>query len=387
VGRAFYFGELLPLPLYVKSHGVLRGPVADWIRHYAPWLKGVGVQLMWLKSPIGPVPAALALAVIALLPPAFGGATRELWRRAPVAALASVLFLGALSCAFQVQNVYFRYQAPVTLLLVFLLAGAAARRVAESAAPARRAAVFALLVAALAPGVVGGARAAFDGLRSRSYIDVLPARLAAVLRPGRTIALTDAGRLAYWTSSRIIDVPGLNYPPTARRPMSIEQLSEIDPDVLLIHPGAAVTAESFEPDEGSPASWQVRADRLERQISPEYRSVFAHGLDDYRATSNTATVAAAVMLRFLVERRNEYVVESVFYQGGHRHLFAYRRDLPEAEAIGAALAESVTGRGYASYAALKGFPWARPFDTEIDDNPRTPAPAGSFEHSSGGPAN
>jgi arabinofuranosyltransferase len=387
VGRWAYFGEPLPLPLYVKSYGVLHGALADLVRHHLPWLKGIGFQFMWLKSLLGPAFLATALAVVVLLPPAPGPAARACLRRSFVAGFASILFLAALSVAFQAQNVHFRYQAPVTLLLLFALGGIAARRIAEAPAPLGRALLFAAVLGALIPSVVGGAGVILADLRGRSYIDVLPARLATVLHPGRTIALTDAGRLAYWTNSRIIDVPGLNYPPTARRPVSTEQLAAIDPDVLLIHPGASVVGESFEPDEDSPASWQVGADRLERQISPEYRSVFAHGLDDYRATSNTATVAAAVMLRYLVERRNEYAVESVFYQGGYRHLLAYRRDLPEAEAIGAALAESVTGRGYASFAALKGFPRARPFDTEIDDNPRTPAPPGPVERPSRSHAN
>ena len=39
------------------------------------------------------------------------------------------------------------------------------------------------------------------------------------------------------------------------------------------------------------------------------------------------------MLRYLVERGEEYVIEAVRYQGGYRHVFAFRRSLPEAEAI------------------------------------------------------
>ena len=73
----------------------------------------------------------------------------------------------------------------------------------------------------------------------------------------------------------------------------------------------------------------------------------------------------------------QYVIESVFYQGATVTSFAFRRGLPETDAMRAALEESTTGRGYTSYAALKGFPLARPFDTEIDDNPRTPVGRGA----------
>src|SRR5882724_10091753 len=243
--RWAYFGELLPLPLHVKSHGVIRGPLADQIRQYLPWLNGIGLQLMWLKSALGPAPIAAALAALALFPPWSSGEMRPFWHSARIAAGGSALFLGALSFAFQAQNVHFRYQAPVVLLLVFLLGSLAARRIAEHPAPLRRATVIALVFAGLLPAVAAGARAALASTRGGSYIDVLPARLAEVMQPGRTIALTDAGRLAYWTNTPIVDVAGLNYAPTALRPPSVAMLREIDPDVLLIHPGAAVVDETF----------------------------------------------------------------------------------------------------------------------------------------------
>ncbi len=377
VGRWIYFGHLLPLPLYVKSHGVMHGPVADWVRGYLPWLKGLGFQLTWLKSPLGPGPIAAALAAIALCPPAAGARTRELLRPSLVAAFASVLFLAALSIAFQVQNVHFRYQSPVTLLLLFVAGGFTARRVAEAPSRIGRSVMFAILLASLVVSVRGGVHGIAGGLKGRSYIDVLPARLAAVLRPGRTIALTDAGRLAYWTATPTVDVAGLNYAPTALRPASVELLRQIDPDVLLIHPGAAMVAEALEPDAGAPRLWEVPPERIRQRISPSQRAVFDSGLSEYRPTSNTATVAALVMLRYLVERGDQYVIEAVFYQGGYRHVVAFRRGLPETDAMRAALEESTTGRGYAPYAALKGFPLARPFDVEIDDNPRTPVERGA----------
>ena len=377
IGRWHYFGLPLPLPLYVKSHGVQRGWVADWIRQYLPWLKNIGAQLTWLKSPIGP--SSLLAALVVLLPPFLSprNPAHPCVRRALIGGFASLVFLGALSVAFQVQNVSFRYQAPVTLLVSYLLAGTAARRMAEAKSAARRAALFAVLIAGLAPPVAGGAGAIAEARRSRSYIDVFPSRLSAILQPGRKIALTDAGRLAYWTDTPTIDVPGLNHAPTALRPPSIELLREIDPDVLLIHPGAAIIAEALEPGDGAPRLWEVPPERIRQRISPSHRAVFEGGLDEYRPTSNTATVAALVMLRYLVERGDQYVIESVFYQGGYRHIVAFRLGLPETDAMRAALEESTTGRGYTSYAALKGFPLARPFDTEIDDNPRTPVGRGT----------
>ena len=366
LGRFAYFGLPLPLPLYVKSHGVIHGSLADRILEYVPWLKGIAMQFMWLKSPIGPTAMAAALALVLLLPPAPGPATRDRLRRAFVAGFGSLFFLGALSFAFQVQNVFFRYQAPVTLLLLFVLGGIAARRIAEADSVLLRTITYLTVLAALAPGVVGGLRSIVDSARGRSYIDVLPARLAAVLPPGRTIALTDAGRLAYWTDERTIDVAGLNYAPTALRPPSVELLRELDPDVLLIHPGAAVMGETFPPASGTAPYRELEPAEIERRISPLFRPIYEHGLADYRTTSNTATVAAVVMLRYLVERGDQYAIESVRYQGGYRHVFAFRRSLPEAGAIRAALGESTSGRGYAAYAALKGFPFASPFDTRVD---------------------
>jgi len=370
VWRWAYFGELLPLPLHVKSHGVIRGPLADQIRQYLPWLNGIGLQLMWLKSALGPAPIAAALAALALFPPRSGGEMRPFWHSARIAAGGSALFLGALSFAFQAQNVHFRYQAPVVLLLVFLLGSLAARRIAEHPAPLRRATVIALVFAGLLPAVAAGARAALASTRGGSYIDVLPARLAEVMQPGRTIALTDAGRLAYWTNTPIVDVAGLNYAPTALRPPSVAMLREIDPDVLLIHPGASVVDETFPPPSGDPAFFEIDRMQIERRIASPYRSVFEQGLERYAPTSNTATVAAAVMLRYLVERGDDYEVEVVRYQGGYRHVFAFRRKLPEAGEIREALAQSTSGQAYAPYAALKGFPFSRRFEVRLDDAAR-----------------
>ena len=72
------------------------------------------------------------------------------------------------------------------------------------------------------------------------------------------------------------------------------------------------------------------------------------------------------MLRYLVERGDEYEVEAVRYQGGYRHVFAFRRKLPEAGEIREALAQATSGREYAPYAALKGFAFSRRFETRLD---------------------
>ena len=72
------------------------------------------------------------------------------------------------------------------------------------------------------------------------------------------------------------------------------------------------------------------------------------------------------MLRYLTERGGEYRIEAVRYQGGYRHVLAFRRNLPEGAAILRALTEATSGRGYASYAALKRFPFARRFDVAVD---------------------
>jgi hypothetical protein len=366
VARASYFGELLPLPLHVKSHGVLRGPLADRIRHYLPWLNGIGVQLMWLRTTIGPMTLSMSFVGLVLLPPPLGGTSREFWRRAGIAAFGSALFLAALSLAFQVQNVHFRYQAPVLLLTLFVVGGLASNRIAERSGIGRRAIVFVILLAGLLPTVAGGVAAFTEAARSRSYIDVLPARLAEALRPGRTIALTDAGRLAYWTRTPVFDIAGLNFAPTALRPPSVALLREIDPDVVLVHPGAAIVAQEFPPPGGSPSFWEIDGATIERRISPDYRAVYDGGLARYTTTSNTATIAAVVMLRYLAERDADYVIESVRYQGGYRHVFAFRRALPEAEAIREALVGATSGNAYAPYAALKGLPLARRFDAVVD---------------------
>jgi hypothetical protein len=164
----------------------------------------------------------------------------------------------------------------------------------------------------------------------------------------------------------VFDIAGLNFASTALRPPSVSLLREIDPDVVLVHPGAAIVAQEFPPPGGSPPFWEIDGATIERRISPDYRAVYDRGLESYTTTSNTATIAAVVMLRYLAERGADYVIDSVRYQGGYRHVFAFRRGLPEADAIREALVEATSGKGYAPYAALKGLPLARRFDAVLD---------------------
>ena len=230
----------------------LRWWVADWIRQYPPWLKSIGVATHMVEEPDRAVLAARGARRAAPAVSVAAKPAHACVRRAPVGGFASLVFLGALSSRFRCRT-SFPLPGSRHTAGFYLLAGTAARRVAEaeSAGAARRAVCGAHRRSCARRGRRRG-RQRSTALRSRSYIDVFPSRLAAILQPGRKIALTDAGRLAYWTSTPTSMCPGLNYAPTALRPASIELLREIDPDLLLIHPGAAIIAEALEPDDGAP---------------------------------------------------------------------------------------------------------------------------------------
>jgi multisubunit Na+/H+ antiporter MnhB subunit len=356
--RYAYFGLLLPLPLYVKGQGAMRGPLADRIVHVLPWLRGIAGDLSWLKSAQGPAPLLCAGALLALVLPRSG--RREALRMGQ-ALIPFALFLALLALAFQHQNVHFRFQAPALLAIVFVVFRLAA--LALRGPRARRLGIVALLWLAIAPAVFAGGRAIVANWNCRSYIDQFPARLATILDPNRSIALTEAGRLPYWVRTRTYDIPGLNDPDTAHGPATLEYIEGIQPDIVMFN---ASYAYRLRPPREGPARKFVllAASSLSRAVSPPFRRAFEDGCADGQLTS---VQAAPVLLgRYLIDHQDAYALALVRYKGMGAHVYGIRKSLPEATEILRALEDSTSGRTYASYAALKHFPGARRFDAAID---------------------
>jgi len=362
--RWSYFGLLLPLPLYVKSQPNLAPEALPlWLplglrALAATALQGAGSSLRWLASGQGPLPllAALALMSLRLRRVRPGELARPLLGLLP----GLVLLVGLLP-VFPSQNVAFRFQAPVFVLLVLALATLAARLAAAEPGRAARALAVLVALAALAPSTHFGVQrvAALWAGEGREYMDVLAPELGARLGPEQRVALTEAGRLAYWSRAHVWDVAGLNDPQTARTPPTLAGLRAWAPDVVMFHhadvldPAQLLGAAPREP------VVELAPDALRTALREPYRRLYAPGVSSYADAGGRARfVAPVVLARFLAESGDAYALFAVDYRGsGHyRHIWGVRPELlPRAE-LRELLLRATQLEGYRSYLEQKRAP-------------------------------
>ena len=156
-------------------------------------------------------------------------------RRLAVAALPFLLLLFALGFANQTQNVSFRFQAPITAVLIILIAMSAGHWIQNRPRVTSGLATilgFALLLPTLGASAVFN----FRDLLGTQYINYLPYHLANSTNRNTRIALTEAGRIAYWTNGKKYDLVGLNTAYPAVNGLDIEYLRHLQPDIVFIHP-------------------------------------------------------------------------------------------------------------------------------------------------------
>lgn len=286
--RYGYFGHLLPLPLYVKS-------ATD------EWLPGLGDNLRWLDK-------NSALLLLALL-----GLYRKRSMRLLALALPALVLLGAFAFAIQSQNISYRFQAPATLvLLVYAAVFLASIRKPKDRRADATVVVATLLVTVALVREVREVRDDVEDLLAPSYINVFPHLLEAATDAPPVVALTEAGRFAYWLNGEFHDLVGLNTAATALLGVSEDYLTRIDPDIIFIH-DARTRAPQPCPDDASfcelpPASLALRE---------EYRD------QDIRYGVIRAPI---VVLRYLAARPDEYRVIQARYGSGWPHVYAIRRD-------------------------------------------------------------
>lgn len=346
LGRWLYFGLLLPLPLYVKGHA-------------AGELPGIEPTLGWLGDRLGAAPLALGIGAVfaaglALRSKIAGDAGRLLLGFLPFLAHAV-----ALCFAHQSQNFAFRFHAPTGAALIYLLLVLAARACAAARSPVLRAAICAATLACFVPGFRRTLELYPWTWRQHTYVDSFAPELGRILEPGRTIALTEAGRLAYWTSVRVEDIVGLNNPRTARAPADLAYLRSIDPDVVMFYSSPAVFgfARALPGAKIAPVA-PLDLELLRDVPDPLYRQVFDRDVDQWVEGVIPGRVASLKLARFLVESR-AYDAYAVRYAAGYEHVWALRRGLPEAPRILEALRAAARDEDYRTYAEAAGLPFAQ----------------------------
>jgi hypothetical protein len=347
--RLSYFGLALPLPLYVKSRtgdveklALLPEPLKTIFSK----LPGLGANLHWVIA--GGTLGAIAVVVVSTI------LLRRLapqlrWGRIVLAALPLYVLWGSLCVAYQSQNIDWRYQAPIQLgAAYFALRGVSALR-RRGLVSWRNATVMA---GATALGVIAtGVPNVVTRLRGDRVdcIHTFAARYGRGLASHTRIALTEAGRLPFWSSADVLDTIGLNSPETALRPVSRKLLTDFDPHVLFFHHDATL---DLRPLAGPDPIAHVQS--LRAFVRPEYRERFER---DYAAYSevdvSSVRLAPLVMAHYLEDNLDRYEVVAVDVTRDRTYsmVFGFRKDTDVDGAL-ALLRDSLRDDEAPSYLAL-----------------------------------
>jgi len=320
--RYSYFGLPLPLPLYVKASS-------------SALLEGLPINILWLVD-----------SVFFLIVAPFGAEHLRLKKRDYLILwLPFLALLVVLSFAHQSQNIAFRFQAPALAALIFVFA--AFLRDSFAAGESRGKAIFATVLAVAATGVHGidllGARYMTGGMRflvTPGYADVFAGRLQPLVGPSTRIAVSEAGRIAFWTNAQVYDLVGLNTAEVALNGLDPSYLTQISPDIILVH-----TVGTLRP----PREVALRADVVDIDIANvrSWLSPGAEGAD--LATMTPEQRAPLAVYHYLFENPQRYRLILVRHNGLLQHLFAVDGTIVDTQAFARLLRQSADPENFIGY--------------------------------------
>ncbi len=274
--------------------------------------------------------------LIPLAPLGLTARRADLRRMALLAVPPGVLFLASLT-ATQSQNVGYRFQAPLFIalyyVLVLLLIDAARRR------PLRRLALLAyvLLLAGFVQHAAGNVRKCFMlWISGPTYMGRFATALPDLLPKGSTIALTEAGQLAYWTSRggfELHDIVGLNTPYAAKNAISVAYLDGLSPDLLMYHEGRSLDVASRYAIPFPPVLRLAAADNVLFAHEIDLDLIGVEGQPDhlYKMKIDDSKVVRAELVSnaFLSENFGQYDIFLVHYRNRDRleHVYAVKKTL------------------------------------------------------------
>jgi hypothetical protein len=296
--RYFYFGHLLPLPLMVKSRAPSGFDPGNWLYTGMPY-----------------PPIALAGVILAFL---HNDDNRKTWRIL-YASLPFALHVAALTTAHRSQNVQERFYAPeiAAILAVSMLFLQYSYQTTKWATWVSIVVIACLLTFAgqadATKEFVANLQGRDKGKFSKSaYINVFPEMLDAATPDSTVVALTEAGRMAYWLEGHHIDLVGLNTPATAVDPVTPGFIERKNPDLLFINTAGMLAR--FRQDKGD--FFKVKD---EKAVFDKVRST------NWRNIESPVSRASSAVLEFL--RRHQegrYTIYLAQYQGAYKHLYAIR---------------------------------------------------------------
>jgi hypothetical protein len=187
-----------------------------------------------------------------------------------------------------------------------------------------------------------------------AYVDSFGVELGAILERDDVLALTEAGRLSYWTDARVEDVVGLNSPEFALNPVSVDALRELDPDVFLFYAGTFTLVLHIA--DKQPVV-EIPPEMLSASVLPEYRSAMQSEDPAVLDRVLPEQRASLVLARFAVESR-AYDLYTVDLMGNYAHVYGIRKGHRARGALVSALEATASGRASITYAQAAGLPWS-----------------------------
>jgi hypothetical protein len=345
--RSSYFGLPLPLPFYVKSA----------LSH----LPGLRDNIRWFFLSVEPLFLTFAAAgFLGFL----AGKGSSLPRRLLWAALPLLAHFLALSFFAQYQNIQWRFQAPLTTALLFITFAGFSSLVGLEITIRQRVGWALIFLTALAPLSAIGLRRIYRSIRYQpTYIDTFAPLLGQRLGPRHTLAITEAGRLAYWSSSIVRDFTGLNDPEAARFPPLQSDIERMGPDLVLFHHAWTLDTSSLE-GRRAPII-PLDSATLDALVQKKHRNAFEDNPPrGRRLTGDPISDAALVLARFLRDQAELYDIYAVCYGGEFTHIYGLKKSLPEKPMILEDLRHTQKG-AYLSYAAAKRL-WSVPLKLRKD---------------------
>ena len=321
--RYSYFGLLLPLPLYVK--GTIGNPFAGW----------AGNRL-WM---------VFNLPLLLLLP--FGaGLLRVSPRKYILALLPFAALFVALSFVQQWQNVATRFQAPLSGVLLYVLAAFLASAT-RAGATSRRRAVAGVLAVLTAGFWTTAIFLKIGVLTTPDYTDDFAKRLGGIVGPDAVLAITEAGRLSFWTDARIVDLVGLNTPETALNRLEGDLLERIAPDVIMLNTAGVPTV---------PAELYGGRPFMVLDVDTVVSLVPDHITRANRDNLPSNRRIPLVVYDYLKSKPGLYTVVVVRYREEHMHLYAVRLDSVDIAVFLEELRVSSELSNFTSYFELRNTP-------------------------------
>lgn len=336
-----YFGLWLPLSVHVKFGG--------------SWLPGLGDNLTWLRREFGPLPFLIACGWILLrYRPPRAQVLRCLW-----AVLPALLLLLPLTLAVQTQNVRWRFQAPITLAIAWftwkLFAALAAARQAGSVSDPILASsrtwvvTMVLVLMALAHSWALGMRRTWQLVQHPNprteYTATFAPQLGDLMGQKSTLMLTEAGILAYWNRSRIVDVVGLNDARFVGDGVSVADVAGKErPAVVMFNAYEVLDLEALR-------------GKSKQHLLPIDRNRLAGAIRGPSFSLDPARHGARALAGFLAGN-DDYHLRVVFLgcddHGRNNHVYGFRKDHPKAGLMLMALASCTSQEQQPSYLEVRG---------------------------------